>query len=106
MRRICRFITWIAPMHGQPEGLYFTQDMKTCHSRYLSVACSGDRGSAHRQTHPSGQEMTIQVNEPSIDLELANSPLSWELLTVLLSQVTYQAVGMEKREWLERQHHL
>ena len=103
MRRICRFITWIAPMHGQPEGLYFTQ---TCHSRCLSVACSEDRGSAHRQTHPSGQEMTIQVNEPSIDLELANSLLSWELLTGLWSQVTYQAVGMEKREWLERQHHL
>src|ERR1700722_7451331 len=90
MCRICRFITWIAPMRGQPEGLYFTQeDMETCDSRCLSLACPEDRGSAHRQSHPPGQEMTIQVNdgpatdEPSIGPELANSPLSCELLTGL-----------------------
>ena len=54
------------------------------------------------------QVTTIQVNdkpatdEPSIDPELANSPFSCELLIGLWTLETCQAVGMKKREWLEK----
>lgn len=38
--------------NDQPERLHFTQDMEACDSQCISLACSEDHGSAHRQSHP------------------------------------------------------